>query len=87
MSFNCMRDHTKHVQTLTWCIAKSLFNIQILPWFQFHSQLCYWSGRLPQQIDTTASETITFEFLAQMDHYGRNKFLEGMTHIISLDYN
>ena len=92
MSFNCMHMQNMYKHWLNWCIAKSSFNIQILPlniwhWFQSHSHLCYWSGRLPPLMVTTASETITFKSLAQMNHSGGKKFLERTTHIISLDCN
>ena len=36
---------------------------------------------------TTASETITFKSLAEMDHSGEKKSLELASHIISLEYN
>ena len=59
----------------------------IWQWFQSHCQLCYWSGRLCPQMDTTASETTTFRFLAQMEHNGGHKHLEGTTHFSCLECN
>ena len=78
-------------------IIYNLYNIKLISmqtspliiwqWFQSRCQLCYWSGRLSPQMDTTALQATTFRFLAQMDHNGGHKLMEWTTHSSCLECN